>query len=67
MSGQQMYDLIPIICGVFFIIYGLVMIISPKTMVKKAYKNDADMIAKTKKNGIFVMIGGILVIAVRFI
>ena len=65
--SQELYDMIPVFCGVFFIIYGVLMMACPKAMLKKEFKEDPDRIAKMKKTGPVVMICGIVIAVLNFI
>ncbi len=67
MNGAQLYDLIPVFCGAFFVVYGVLMMVCPKVILKKEFRDDADKISKTKKNGIIVIVCGMVVMALQLV
>jgi len=62
-----MYNFIPLILGGMMFIFGLVMIINPKSSTKKEFQNDENMITKTKKNGFIITACGVVVIVLGII
>lgn len=65
--SPELYDMIPVFCGIFFVIYGLLMMVCPKIMVKKEWREDPDRLAKARKNGPVVMICGIVIACINLI
>lgn len=62
-----MYDLIPFFLGGGIVITGIIMIIYPKASTKKEYRNDANAVAKTKKNGFIEISAGIGLIIIEIL
>ncbi|MBE5954499.1 MAG: hypothetical protein E7257_10190 [Lachnospiraceae bacterium] len=59
MLSPELYDMLPMIFSAFFVIYGVLMIVCPKPIIKKEWKEDEYRLAKMKKGGILVIICGI--------
>lgn len=65
--SPELYDLIPVFCGIFFIIYGVLMMVCPKVMIKKEWRENPEKIAKMKKNAPVVMICGVVIALINLI
>ena len=62
--SQELYDMIPVICGAFFVIYGVLMMACPKAMIKKEWKENPEKLANMRKKGPIVIICGIVNIVI---
>lgn len=62
-----MYDAIPYIIAIIFILLGGFMSIMPAKSVKKEFKNSEEHIKKTRRNGIIILILAILLLVVSLI
>lgn len=54
--GKLIYNSIPLICFCCLLILGLVMVIFPKPLTNKDDREDAKVVAKTRKVGVFFAI-----------
>lgn len=62
MLSPELYDMIPYICAAFFAIYGILMIACPKLVIKKAWREDPERLAKMRKSGIGVIFCAIVLL-----
>ena len=62
-----MYDLIPYFLGIMMILLGTYMTSNPKKATKEKFRNDENVVKKTKKNGFIVIICGIALIILEII
>lgn len=62
-----MYDLIPVFLGAIISILGLIMAILPKQSTKKEMRDDETAVAKVRRNGIVLIIIGIILIIINLI
>ena len=61
-----MYELIPYILGIIFILLGAFMAIMPQKSVKKEFQDSEEQIKKTRRNGIIVAVLGIVLLVIGF-
>ena len=62
-----MYELIPYILGIIFILLGAFMAIMPQKSVKKEFQDSEEQIKKARRNGIIIAILGVVLIIIGFI
>ena len=62
-----MYNLMPLLFGGIMFCLGLFMAINPKSATKKELQNDADAVAKIKKNGFILIACGIVILIIGII
>lgn len=62
-----MYNLMPLLFGGIMFFLGLYMAINPKSATKKELQNDADAVAKIKKNGFIVIACGVVILIIGII
>ena len=62
-----MYEMIPYILGIVFILLGAFMALMPRKSVKKEDQNSEEELKKTRRNGIIVAILGVVLIIIGFI
>ncbi len=61
-----MYELIPYILGIIFMLLGAFMAIMPQKSVKKEFQDSEEQIKKARRNGIIVAILGVVLIIIGF-
>ena len=61
-----MYELIPYILGIIFILLGEFMAIMPQKSVKKEFQDSEEQIKKARRNGIIIAILGVVLIIIGF-
>ncbi len=61
-----MYELIPYILGIIFILLGAFMAIMPQKSVKKEFQDSEEQIKKARRNGIIIAILGVVLIIIGF-
>ena len=66
-GGGNMYEMIPYILGIVFILLGAFMALMPRKSVKKEDQNSEEELKKTRRNGIIVAILGVVLIIIGFI
>ena len=62
-----MYNLMPLLFGGIMFFLGLYMVINQKSATKKELQNDADAVAKIKKNGFILIACGIVILIIGII
>ncbi len=63
----MMYDYIPFIIGGIFVLLGLFMLIFPKQAVKKENKDSDEEIKKSRRNGIIILVAGVVFALINFL
>ena len=61
-----MYEMIPYILGIIFILLGTFMAIMPKKSVKKELQDSEEQLKKARRNGIIIVVLGIVLIGIGF-
>lgn len=61
-----MYEMIPYILGIVFILLGAFMAIMPKKSVKKEFQDSEEQLKRARRNGIIIAVLGIVLIVIGF-
>lgn len=62
-----MYNFFPYIIAVVFLLLGIYMIVNPKNATKEEFRNDEEKVAKTKRNGFFMVVLAIIMFVIGVI
>ena len=60
-----MYNYIPFILATIFILLGIFMAVKPEKAVKKELANSEEALKKSKRNGIIIIVLGLILAATR--
>lgn len=62
-----MYEMIPYILGIVFILLGGFMALMPNKSVKKEFQESEEHLKRARRNGIIIAILGIVLIVIGFV
>ena len=63
---MNMYEMIPYILGIVFILLGAFMAIMPKKSVKKEFQDSEEQLKRARRNGSIIAVLGIVLIVIGF-
>lgn len=58
----NLYKFFPYFIAFMFFLIAIFMIANPKASTKAEFRNDANMVSKTRRNGIFMLVFGIIML-----
>ncbi len=67
MLSPELYDMMPLIFGAFFVIYGILMIACPNLMLKKQFRGDQERMSRMRKSGIVWLVCAVMMLVVWYI